>query len=212
MTDSAVIINAKSHIFMFRGVFHIDDFHKGVTILHRRKKQTWQEVPEAQHCAAALLYLLRGAETFYSSSSVSHDLKNCTHGESGSLNLTKWQNFFVSRNVDIGSGFFLSFLSYISRFLLNKSSRWVSAMAAALHTGTQATLNLRYLLEFTYWLSISFKGKTVVNLRLSCLYHCLPSHSTQKHHTTCHWCHNASPAVPHSIKTGWDTENMGNVF
>ena len=55
--------------------------------------------------AAALPYLLRGAETFPSSSSASHDFKKCAHRGSGSLNLTKLQNFFVSHNVDLGSGF-----------------------------------------------------------------------------------------------------------
>lgn len=40
MTDKAVIINAKSHLFVCRGVFHIDSFQRGVTIPHRRKKQT----------------------------------------------------------------------------------------------------------------------------------------------------------------------------
>lgn len=40
MTDMAVIINAKSHLFVCRGVFHIDSFQRGVTIPHRRKKQT----------------------------------------------------------------------------------------------------------------------------------------------------------------------------
>lgn len=37
-------------------------------------------------------------------------------------------------------------------------------MAAVPYTGTQATLNLKYLLEFTYRLRISVKGKIGVNL------------------------------------------------
>lgn len=166
---------------MCKGVFHIDNFQRSVTIPHRRKKQTWQEVPKAQHCAAALPYLLRGAETFHSSSPASHDFKKCTHRESGSLNLTKSQNFFVSRNVDLGSGFWSSshiFLDFCLTSLVGGSLPWL-LLSTQEHKG---------FVSITYWLSTSFKGKTVVNLRLSCLYHCLPSHSTQKHHTTWHWC------------------------